>query len=245
MLQLLGRMGRQGHRNDLRGRLEKLHRIFWSEISNWAADGSLLHPRPIFSLAKLSLYLKWALICVCVCVCILDNISLAHQSDFVCWTFQRHRVWDKRVRPQHPLCYLVPCTPSLCPVNANCPLPTNVKSMCLYFAFFFPILEISLLCFLSPPSGFYPNFIIFYTLMIMYKISCKTAFFRGSESFLQGIWGQLGSDKFITLLYKLGLLFTLTEPRSTSSVRGFCAALYSMLALPMGKSGDHKESAQG
>ena len=141
------------------GRHDKPHRIFSSEISNWAGWQVVISQASI-SLSKgqsppsvspdaFFFFSSW-------------RAELWHIRGIFFLDHSCHRVWDKCVRPQHPLYYLVPCTPSLCPVNANCPLPTNVKSMCLYFAFFFPILEISLLCFLSPPSGFYPNFIIFY-----------------------------------------------------------------------------------
>ena len=37
------------------GRPDKPHRIFSSEISNWEGDGRLSHPRPVFSLRKVSL----------------------------------------------------------------------------------------------------------------------------------------------------------------------------------------------
>ena len=54
---------------------------------------------------------------------------------------------------QNPSYYLVLCTPSLYLVNITNLVPFDVKSMFLPFAFF-PILEISLLCYLSPHNGF-------------------------------------------------------------------------------------------
>ena len=57
------------------------------------------------------------------------------------------------------LCYLAPCTPSLCPENF--PVPTKVKNTCFSIFPFFPILEIFLLCFLSSAKGVYETFFNF------------------------------------------------------------------------------------
>ena len=79
-------------------------------------------------------------------------------------------------------------------VSCKCefPIPIKVKNMFLRFAIF-SILEISMLCFLSPDNGVYATFLKS-TLIMMYNYAAKLPFFTGFENFLPG---HYGSDNLI------------------------------------------------
>ena len=140
---------------------------------------------------------------------------------------------------------LIPRTPSLCAVTVfNYPVPTNVKEVC-----------VSPFCFLSNPSDFsallspapliYHQWISYRTplmsspLILMYKISCKTAILQSIFlKFEVWFWAcpqNLGSNKLLQKYFcRLDvLLWTRSEPNQKSTTIDFSSWHIWFFSLPM------------
>lgn len=87
----------------------------------------------------------------------------------------------------------------------NCTVPTNVKKYVSIHFTFYPMPEISLLCFLLPSQSTTNGFHVtlptspYFTLM-----SFSRAFSQHAEILLAGTCHQFGSNEFIKINYRVG-----------------------------------------
>lgn len=100
-------------------------------------------------------------------------------------------------------------------LNVNYPIFVNVKEVLVSLFYFYPVSEITSLCFLSYPSfttnGCHITLLTPTPLIAIYKISCKSTFSREFSQFVEillSINCQFSSNKVINILCRFGCFLT-------------------------------------